>query len=86
MRETLLTRLCFGSGGAVGWRATMDWSGFAMGCGMHGLLRNAGCMGWNHLEQLFVATGNGVTGSSTCGGLDTDGHGWGLVLWMCDGI
>ena len=62
VRETLLTRLCFGSGGAVWWRATMDWSGLAMGCGMHGLLRNAGCVGSNHLEHLFVAAGNGLTG------------------------
>ena len=61
VRETLLTRLCFGTVGAVWWRATMDWSGFAMGCGMHGLLRNAGCVGWNHLEHLFVATGYGLT-------------------------
>ena len=40
----------------------MDWSGFVMGRGMHGLLRIAGCVGSNHLEHLFVAAGNGLTG------------------------
>ena len=38
----------------------MDWSGLAMGCGMHGLLRNAGCVGLNDLEHLFLATGTGL--------------------------
>ena len=62
VRETLLTLLYFGSGGAVWWRATMDWSGFGMDCGMHGLLRNGGCVGWIHREHLFVAAGIGLTG------------------------
>ena len=78
--ETLLTRLCFGSGGAAGWRLTMDWSGFGMGCGLHGLLRNTGCVCSNHLEHFIVAVGNGLTFRSTSGGLDTDGYCWGLVL------